>query len=267
MTNKRSASPQTASAWILPGEDIRLGRNEIHVWRIPLDLPEESARQLCGFLSQSEIERADRFHFKKDRLLFIAARAAMRQILERYLNIAPRSLIFVEGAKGKPELPYAIDSRNVKFNLSHSCELALLAIAENLCVGIDLEFVDHTFASEEIASRFFAPDEVSTLLALAPDRRAEAFFDCWTRKEAYIKALGEGLSVPLESFSVAFGIGASAALLRVDASLDDASRWRMYDITVHPEYKAALVVEGKEHQLRQWQWIWTPQILLGESVR
>ena len=265
MTEKRSASLQAASAWLLPDESVRLRRNEVHIWLIPLNLQEASASELCGFLSRDEVERAHQFHFKRDRLQFKAARAALRLILGRYLNTAPRSLVFVEGPKGKPELLYTFGHRNVKFNLSHSRGLALLAVAENLCVGIDLEFVDQTFATEELAGRFFAPDEVRTLLTLAPSRRGEAFYDCWTRKEAYLKALGEGLSVPLESFSVAFGPGISAALMRVDTSLDDASRWSMYDLTVHPEYKAALVVEGKEHQLRQWQWAWMPQILLSES--
>ena len=154
MTEKRSASLQAASAWLLPDESVRLRRNEVHIWLIPLNLQEASASELCGFLSRDEVERAHQFHFKRDRLQFKAARAALRLILGRYLNTAPRSLVFVEGPKGKPELLYTFGHRNVKFNLSHSRGLALLAVAENLCVGIDLEFVDQTFATEELAVVF-----------------------------------------------------------------------------------------------------------------
>jgi len=121
-------------------------------------------------------------------------------------------------------------------------------------VGVDLEFINRELATDEIASRFFSRWETTTLRALPPDRRQEAFFRCWTRKEAYIKALGKGLSLPLDSFDVAFGPGVPAALLRAEVSAEELSRWSIYNITVSEGYAAALAVEGNKHRLQQRQW-------------
>jgi 4'-phosphopantetheinyl transferase len=178
----------------------------------------------------------------------------MRAILSDYLKIVPQEVAFSYAANGKPELSTALRESGIKFNLSHSSELALIAVAQGLCVGVDLEFINRELATDEIASRFFSRWETTTLRALPPDRRQEAFFRCWTRKEAYIKALGKGLSLPLDSFDVAFGPGVPAALLRAEVSAEELSRWSIYNITVSEGYAAALAVEGKKHRLQQRQW-------------
>lgn len=233
---------------------MTLTAKQVDIWRINL-AGEGQETQLCrDLLSQDEIQRAGRFHFAKHRRRFTVARAALRQILGRYAGIAPQNLVFSYGGKGKPELSGELAGSEIKFNLSHSSETALLAVTQGLTVGVDIEWVNSEFATEEIAERFFSAAEVNVLKALPAAERAEAFFSCWTRKEAYIKALGEGLSVPLDSFAVAFGPGVSAALLQVTVDPEEVSRWSMYDIEAPEGYKAALVVEGKRHHLEQQEW-------------
>lgn len=236
------------------GKALNPGGKEVHIWRIALSGHELLLPALRKILSADEIERADRFYFERDRQSFTVARAAMRQILSRYVNVSADKLTFSYGAKGKPELAGAAEPASINFNLSHSGEFALLAVARGFCLGVDIERVKPEFGGDDIAERFFSSNEVAVLRAIAAEARVEGFFSCWTRKEAYIKALGEGLSVPLDSFDVAFGPGVPAALLRVRVSPDEVERWTLYDVVAPPGYKAALVAEGKRHQLHYLRW-------------
>jgi len=231
--------------------NLKLSANEVHIWRIGLAGPADYIQHCRGVLSQDECDRADRFYFEEHRNRFILARAAMRQILGFYAGCMAQELVFSYGAKGKPELADGLKEHEIEFNLSHSHETALLGVSRGQTLGLDIERINLEFATEDIAERFFSPAEVSNLQGLPPQRRAEAFFSCWTRKEAYIKALGEGLSVPLDSFEVAFVPGVAAALLHVDVDPGEVSRWSMYDIDAPMGYKSALVVEGREHRLQQ----------------
>ena len=231
-----------------------MAADTVDVWQIDLAEPRAGIQQVRRLLSPDEIQRADRFYFEEHRRRFTVARAAMRQILARHTDCAPRDIVFSYGAKGKPELAGRLEKFGIKFNLSHSFDLGLLAVTRGLSVGADIELVSPEFATQEIARRFFSPREVDALSAQPPGERAEAFFSCWTRKEAYIKALGEGISVPLDSFEVTFGQGVVAALRRVTFDPGEISRWRVYDIQTTERYKAALVVEGQGHFLRHLQW-------------
>lgn len=231
-----------------------LALNEVHIWQIDLAKQEDEIQRCRRVLSADEIERADRFYFERDRRRFTVARAAMRGILSRYAGVDAADLRFSYGPKGKPALAGGLEQSGIEFNLSHSAERALLAVARGMELGVDIEWIKADFATDEIAERFFSATEVQCLRSLPAGRRAEAFFSCWTRKEAYIKALGEGLSVPLDSFAVAFAPGTAAALLHVKVDPAEVERWSMYNIEVTEGYKAALVVEGKGHRLEEMDW-------------
>lgn len=225
----------------------------VHIWQIPLLVQANRILDCRGILSQDENLRADRFYFDRDRNRYITARSAIRRILSMYVEVAPRELVFRYDLKGKPELSpqHAAD---IKFNLSHSRDVGLLAVAREQSVGVDIEFVDYDFASDEIATHFFSVKEVNTWRNLSSSQKAGAFFRCWTRKEAYIKALGEGLSIPLDSFDVAFAPGVKAALLRVAFLPHEVARWSMYNVDAPAGYAAALAIEGHGHRVLRWRW-------------
>jgi 4'-phosphopantetheinyl transferase len=244
---------QNAEAiWQLPNADLLLPRHEVHVWRAPLDQP-QSLTDFFATLAPDEKQWAARFHFQKDREHFIAARGMLRAILSRYLNIKPDDLAFGYSAYGKPFLVNE-QGGDVRFNVSHSHSLALFAFAREHDLGIDVEQIRTEVAEEQIAERFFSACEVAALHALPANQQAEAFFNCWTRKEAYIKARGEGLSLPLDQFDVTLAPGEPAALLRTRIAANEASRWSMIELAPAAGYKAALVVEARDWQLRCWQW-------------
>jgi 4'-phosphopantetheinyl transferase len=229
---------------------LTLAENQIDIWRIHLAGHNGGVQHCRLLLSPDEIQRADRFYLETHRRRFTASRSAMRQILGCYGGLAPEKLTFSYGPRGKPELSGKLEQSGIRFNLSHSNDVALLAVAQGLTLGVDIEFINSEFAVEEVAERFFSPSEVRRLQAVPPCEKPDAFFACWTRKEAYIKALGGGLSVPLDSFEVAFGSGIPTALLQVSDDPGELMRWSLYDIDAVEGYRAALAVEGKGHQLR-----------------
>lgn len=219
----------------------------MHVWQSKLD--DHDAGSLRSFLAEDEISRANRFHFAKDRDDYIVARALLRKLLAAYLGLGAEEVRFGYADKGKPFLLES-DRSAVNFNLAHSHGLALYAFAHRREVGVDLEFIRDDLESEKIAERFFSPREIETLLTVPVELRKQAFFNCWTRKEAYIKARGEGLSLPLDEFDVSLRPGESAVLLRNHKEPAEAARWTMRSISVPSGYVAALVVEGHSFELK-----------------
>jgi 4'-phosphopantetheinyl transferase len=209
--------------------------------------------ELSALLNPEESERAARFHFEKDRAHFIVARGVLRTLLGLYLGSRPAELGFAYSPFGKPSLARETGVHPVRFNVSHSGALALYVFTRGREVGIDVEHARADFAGDDIATRFFSAREVAALRAVAPALRTEAFFNCWTRKEAYIKAIGEGLSHPLDTFAVTLAPGEPAALLH-SADASESSRWTLRELNPAPGYAAALAVEGRGWKLRCYDW-------------
>lgn len=235
---------------------LELGHEEVHVWRVALDSARQTYEGYWQALAPEEKARAERYHFDRDRDRFVVARGVLRMILGRYLNLSPHDVRFNYTEYGKPHLPIDFTPFDLTFNLTHSHELAILAVTRARQIGVDLEYVRPDLASEEIAERFFTRDEVETLLAQPPLVRPEAFFHCWTRKEAFIKAVGEGLSYPLDQFTVAFAPESEPALLEIGGSAKEAGRWALFHLTPGKGYVGALVVQRGNviSRLHLWQW-------------
>ncbi len=250
------AAPVTSVVprWRAPSAAVVLGRDEVHVWRASLDQPKSQIETFVHTLAVDEQARAGRFYFERDRKYFIVARGVLRAILGCYLNRQPECLVFCYGAHGKPALAGDADLDAIRFNVSHSHEVALYAVTRDREVGIDLERIRFDLAVMEIAERFFSLQEVAALRTLPTDAQRQAFFRCWTRKEAYIKARGEGLSRPLDQFDVSLAPGEPAAVLGTSQDPSEASRWSLRELPLDPDYAAALAVEGHGWRFAYWQW-------------
>lgn len=186
---------------------------------------------------------------------FVVARGVLRMLIGRYLVQPPQDIVFTYSKYGKPALPLLQDGSNLQFNVSHSGGLALLAFCWDAAVGIDVERKRPLPHSEQIAERFFSEQENQIFKSLPAEQRSPAFFNGWTRKEAYIKAIGEGLSCPLDAFDVTLAPGEPARLLRIHGRKQAASAWSLHAFTPRPDYTAALAVTGRDWQLSFWQWL------------
>jgi 4'-phosphopantetheinyl transferase len=224
------------------------------VWLANQDQRAERIKAFFQTLSSDEQQRALRFHFERDRVRFIAARGILRRCLGAFLETAADRVHFRYTDDGKPSLSVEFSSARLRFNISHSGSKVLLAFSIGRELGVDLEEVRPNFATEEIAQRYFSALEVETLRSLPKSVQAEAFFNCWTRKEAYIKAIGEGLSCPLDTFDVTLAPEEPARLLVTRVPGLPASRWAMQSLDAGRSYKAALVVEGHKWGLKCWRW-------------
>ena len=249
--NADSGRPAPPSSGAPADDPPILGGDDVHIWRISLDRSDVDGDR--ALLSSDELARADRFVQARDRIHFAAGRAALRGILARYLDTAPDQLGFSHAPAGKPTLGGQWASSGIQFNLSHSQALGLLAVSRERSLGIDIEWMNRTIPVMEICERFFSEGEISTLRGLPEEHKVAGFFECWTRKEAFIKALGGGLSIPLDSFDVSFG-NEPAALKWVRSEFTDGSRWKLYDLLIDSGYAAALAAEGNHHKLSYLRW-------------
>jgi len=241
-------------AWRVPPATIDLPLHAVHVWCTHLDGSDSEVQQMRTLLSTDEIKRADRFHFDTDRRHFTVARGALRRLLGMYLKTPATQVQFTYNRYGKPSIAGARGPA-LQFNVSHSGALALYAFARDRIVGVDIERMRANVEFEQIAQRFFSPREAAALQALPPELRPLGFYNGWTRKEAYIKAHGKGLSLPLDSFDVTLAPGVPARILaerHADAEPDQ--RWTVRALPVHAEYVAALVAAGADWELHCWRW-------------
>lgn len=186
---------------------------EVHLWWASLDVPEATAAALDKVLSTDEHERAMRFVFPRDRRRFVVARATLRRVLARYLAREPAEIRFAYGSRGKPRLRPASAVRVVEFNVAHSNALVVCAVSCNQRVGVDLEQLRPMHDLPQVAAVAFSRSEQKKLFGLAPEQQLLGFFNCWTRKEAYVKARGDGLFLDLDAFDVSLAPGEPAALL------------------------------------------------------
>jgi len=240
-----------ANAWRSPPDTLLLHAGQVHVWRISLDTPPAVRESLWQTLSADEKERAGRYRFARDRQAFITRRGRLRFILGSYLGLDPASLRFSYNPYGKPAIHPEV-AAPICFNLSHSQGLALLAFARQTDIGVDLEHLRVDFDHLELAKRFFSAGERAELNALPMAIRPQAFFLCWTRKEAFIKAHGEGLSLPLDHFDVSLTPGEPARLEATRAGLEAPDQWSMYNLEPAPDYLAALAVRGQGCEVHCW---------------
>lgn len=220
-----------------------LDNRRIDVWLLSLHAPDDLVRLGWEILAADERARAGRFSFKRLSDEFTIARAALRMLLARYSGVDARKLEFYYGRRGKPSIAHVCPA--LRFNMSHSRGFAIYAIASECELGIDLEEIRSMHDLEEIAARFFCPEEYADLLCLSPSARRAAFFRCWTRKEAFLKALGDGLSFGLNRFRVTIRPDEPARLLHVEGSAVTACQWSLYDIAVEPGFSCCLVYKGE----------------------
>jgi 4'-phosphopantetheinyl transferase len=221
--------------WSDPLQTLLLQRGEAHVWRTRLEQPPERVDEFLRTLVDEERTRASRFHFDKHRRHFVVARGVLRLLLSRYLETRPEDVRFHYSSYGKPLLDGEHRASSLRFNASHSGEIALYAFIQDYEIGVDVEYIKPEFITEGIAERFFSTSEIQTLNVLAEAERPAQFFRLWTRKEAYIKAVGSGLSHPLNTFDVTVPI----------------PDWSMFDLDVESGYAAALAIKGPVHKLIQ----------------
>jgi 4'-phosphopantetheinyl transferase len=245
----------TESTWRTAPEQFPLHSDEVHVWRADLDVGADVLQRLQGTLSADEQARAERFYFPVDRARYLAGRGILRALLARYLGNPACDLRFCYGARGKPALAPGNATEDLRFNLSHSQGLALFAFALRREVGIDLEYVRPSLTNDRLAERFFSPQEVTALRALPESVQTEAFFHCWTRKEAYIKARGGGLGIALASFAVSLAPGQMTNLLITSDDTLEAGRRSLRALAPGGGCVAAIAAEGKDWSLALWQWV------------
>ena len=226
-----------------PAQELAPPHDELHIWRAWLDVEPGERARLCSYLNQDEVSRAERYVFPLDHDHFIVARGRLRELLGKYLHCAPNAVELKTGRYGKPAV--LDDREQLRFNLSHSHGLALYGFCTGRELGIDTEKIRPGFSNEGIAERYFSAAEQRDLAELPKELRDAAFFLCWTRKEAYIKAHGDGLQIPLDSFDVALKPGEPETLRSVDSG-----RWSMRSFTPAPAFVAAVVAEGEIHSTR-----------------
>lgn len=231
-----------------------LNHDEVHIWQASLDQSDSYVQYLEQVLSEDEQIRARRFYFERHNKYFIVGRGLLRMILGGYLHIEPCSLQFCYTSKGKPALTKLFGDSMISFNLSHSHGVAVYAITYGRKIGIDIERIRPISYAERIADRFFSDNEKTVFRSLPDHQKLRGFFNCWTRKEAYLKAVGDGLAGSLDKFEVTITPGEQARLLHIEGEPQEVSRWSIHDLAPGSGYAAALAVEGHDWHIRFRQW-------------
>lgn len=241
----RNQNAVNSDDWSPGPSNPALPDGEVHVWRLTVEAASPALRQLESVLSEDERTRAGRFRFERDRNCYVAARGSLRRLLGSYLGQSPEDVCFGYTAYEKPYLHANTSGSPLHFNASHSHGLILLAFSRAGEIGVDVEMIRREFSGDEIAQRYFSARELAELRRLPADLHARAFFLCWTRKEAYIKARGAGMQIPLDSFSVSLTPGAAVSL-----ESEDQGAWTLHSIEPGRGYAGAAVVRRNDSRLR-----------------
>jgi len=221
-----------------------LSPGRVICWAVDLRCPDRCVTALAGILSVDELERAGRFVFERDRRRFIVTRACLRVLLSGYSGVPAAAIRFGYGPNGKPLLASRTPSSLVHFNVSHSADLALIALACEVPLGVDVEAIRSVADLLDIASRYFTAAEARTIASVPLQERDHAFFLCWTRKEAFAKALGDGLSLSLDRYRVSCRPGEPAEILEIDGSRAAAREWSVLDLRPAPQFVGAIVMRA-----------------------
>lgn len=237
--------------WVRGAAAPPLAADEVHIWRIALDVPAENLARLRRSLSEDECDRADRFYFEIDRSRYVVAHSALRNLLAQYLGVSAYRDRFSEGPNGKPALA---PGASLRFNLSHSKGLALIALATGREVGVDIEAIDERVEIDGVAERFFSPEECRGLRTLPSDHQVAAFFHVWSQKEAYLKARGDGVAFGLDHFDVTPDPARPAGLLADRREPGATGGWTLLAIDPGDGFRGAVAVEGVEPAVRRFRW-------------
>lgn len=240
--------------WRTTPVDLRLLENEIHIWRASLQVEALVLHALQRMLAEEEVRKAKQFHFERDRRRFIVVRGILKTLLGRYLHTNPGTLKFNYNAYGKPSLGFPFNESKLYFNISHSHEVVLCAFTHARQIGVDVEYMRSDIDYEQLAKHSFSSREQAVFYALPSVQRQQAFFNCWTRKEAYIKARGKGLSLPLDLFDISLVPNEPAALLSSREDPQEVTRWSFQNLSSYPGYAGAFAVEGHGWYVSYWQW-------------
>lgn len=230
--------------------DNELGTGDVHIWAASLDEP---AARYNRFLSPAERQTAARFRYEKDRQQYVVSHGILREILGGYLDAGPATIEFLTGSHGKPDLKDD-GGCGIRFNISHSRDRVLVAVTLNTDIGVDIEYMRDIDEMAHIVERFCAGHEKTELWTVPDDMKKRAFYLCWTRKEAFIKATGEGMARPLDSFAVSLTPGKSAELIELDGSPGETTGWAIADIPCHPEYSASYACRDRTPRVTCFTW-------------
>lgn len=240
--------------WTVPPTSLTLFNQQVHVWRASFHQLDALYESLEEVISVDEKAKARRYRFENNRREYITARGFLRFLLGSYAKQNPQDLKFLYNPFGKPSLYTSPQSQRITFNLSHAHGFVVYAFSINREVGIDIERIRPEAAHDGVAERFFSQEEVRTLRTLPSHAQPQGFFNCWTRKEAYIKARGEGLSIPLNQFDVSLIPGQPARLIESRVDPEDTNKWSLCALPMGTQYAAALAVEGSDWELKCWDW-------------
>jgi 4'-phosphopantetheinyl transferase len=246
-------SEGNSEQWLQAPSTLACPKGGVDVWRVRLDEPEAGGTE-TSILSRDEDARASRFHFEKDRIYFTRCRSALRRLLAGYLSVPAAEICFKYLSGGKPQLAVHQNPGALEFNVSHSGSIALIAVGSGQRIGVDIERIRSDADTGALAERFFSVRERAGLRALPDHLRVEGFFACWTRKEAFLKATGDGLSFPLADFSVSTNPDVPPQLEEIRGDTEAGKRWFMADLSVADDYRAAVTSDASISVVNTYAW-------------